>query len=97
MIEGQLTWELLGAYEACESLSDHFTEWAAMVGLDPNEAETTEAYRIVHNAYMDVWKEIGSEAFFARLNASADVWRERRASERTGKRSLVARIARRAA
>lgn len=87
-------WELLGAYEACDSHEDHFFEWTEMVGLDRHNDAHYEAYVVIHNAYVDVWKEIDSEEFFTLIDAAANVWRERRASEKTGKTSLVARIRR---
>lgn len=86
----ELTWQLLGAYEACESLSDHFAEWCELVGLDQRTDGADRAYRLIHNAYADIWNAIGSGLFFLRIEFYAEPWRaRRRGSERAGKRRLV--------
>jgi hypothetical protein len=94
----ELTWELLGAYEACEELSGHDRQWCEMVGLIPSDPASDKAYTLIHNAYADLWLHMGSPAFFTRLYAYRDRWVERRrGSGRTGKPSLVARLTHRRA
>ena len=84
-----LTWELLGAYEACEMLN-HYPDWCLMVGLDPRTQQAEMTYRLIHNAYVDMWIELGDGLFFARLEPIADRWKSlQRASERAGKQTLV--------
>jgi len=85
----ELTWTLLGVYQA----TDSYEEWCLDLGLDPKTDEAIEMYTAVHVGYADIWRDLGSDEFFARLATYEARWKAlRRGSERAGNRSLVARL-----
>lgn len=65
----QLTWELLGAYEATGT----YDRWCRLFELAPGTAEADRSYETAHRAYASLWMAMG-DAFHARLWPIALRW-----------------------
>jgi hypothetical protein len=70
----ELTWQLLGSYEA---VGGEYERWAAMLDLDPDAEATEQLYGTVHNSYPALWMAMGDE-FHERLRPIAAEWRKAR-------------------